>query len=217
VVDPAPLDGALITPGPALQLALPVGDVTAAVLVLPGGREHSFEPAATRQLAAVRMRPFAVALHRQGGSRGLAVASLRYRFRGWNGPDAAPLADTGWALDELRRRFGAVPTALLGHSMGGRVALRAAGDPTVRAVVALAPWLTADDPVEQLAGRRVVIAHGTLDRVTSPRASRRYADRAAAVADATYHPVLGDTHAMLLRYPTWQRLAVRAVLTVLPG
>jgi predicted esterase len=186
------------------------GTTRAVVLLLPGGQENGLAPATPRQLPARRMHPFAIALQRAGRDLGLAAWTLHYRHRGWNGAQASPLADVGWALAEIRRRHGDVPVELFGHSMGGRAALRMAGDRSVRSVLAFAPWLPTGEPTEQLAGRRVLIAHGTLDRVTSPRASRRYADRARAVAEeVTWTAVRGDTHAMLIRYWAWRRLAIQ--------
>lgn len=58
------------------------------------------------------------------------------------------------------RRFGATPVVMLGHSLGGRAAVRSAGAAGVRGVVALAPWLPEDEPVDQLAGRALAILHG---------------------------------------------------------
>lgn len=201
---------------PGLAVLAAKGVTSAVVLVLPGGKADSFDPTDTRQLTAVRMRPFASALHRRGARRGLSVWTVRYRYRGWNGEEMSPVADARWALDEVRRRHGDVPVVLVGHSMGGRTALRVAGDDQVRGVAALAPWLLDTEPVDQLAGRRVLIAHGNLDAVTSPRASRRYADRAAQVSDdVTYVAVRGDLHAMLLRWPQWHRLATGFVFTTL--
>ena len=52
--------------------------------------------------------------------------------------------------------------------MGARAAMRAAGHPAVSAVAGLAPWLALGEPVEQLAGRWVLVAHGTADVITSP-------------------------------------------------
>jgi dienelactone hydrolase len=184
-------------------------------VVLPGGRSDSFELAQARQLSAVRMWPIARALHRAGRDDGLAVWLLRYRYRGWNGEEMSPVADTQWALDEVRRQHGHVPVVLAGHSMGGRTALRVAGDELVQGVVALAPWLLDTEPVDQLAGRRILILHGTRDHVTSPRASRRYADRARAVTDdIDYVAIRGETHAMLLRPRTWNRLTSEFALDV---
>jgi pimeloyl-ACP methyl ester carboxylesterase len=192
------------------------GDVTAVALVLPGGRADSFDAADLRQLAGVRMRPIAGALARRGRRHGLAVWTVRYRYRGWNGREMSPVHDAQWALDEVRRRHGDVPVVAVGHSMGGRTAMRVAGDRSVRAVVALAPWLPEDEPVEQLRGRQLLIAHGNTDVVTSPRASRRYAQRAEAVADRVgFVTVCGDMHAMLLRWRTWHRLTTGFALGAL--
>ena len=202
-------------PAPAVAVHPADGSTTAVVLVLPGGRADSFDPTDTRQLTAVRMRPFARALHRRGRRKGIAVWMLRYRFRGWNGAEMSPVPDARWALDEVRRRHGDVPVALVGHSMGGRTALRVAGDPSVRGVVALAPWLLDTEPVDQLAGRPVLIAHGDLDKVTSPRASRRYAERAAAVTLVRYVTVRRELHGMVLRWRTWHRLATSFALAAL--
>jgi dienelactone hydrolase len=128
----------------------------------------------------------------------------------------SPVHDARWALEEVRRRHGDVPVVLLGHSMGGRTAMRVAGDASVRAAVGLAPWLPDGEPVDQLAGRQVLIVHGVRDRVTSAAASRRFADRARDVAaDLRYVLLERETHAMLLRARTWHRLATSYVLDVL--
>jgi alpha-beta hydrolase superfamily lysophospholipase len=200
----------------SIDVLEPTGDTTAVVLVLGGGRADSFERSDPSQLSAVRMRPFARLLHRHGRNHGLAVWTVRYRYRGWNGHERSPVVDTQWALDEVRRRHGDLPVALVGHSMGGRTALATGGDPLVRAVCALAPWTERGDPAGQLAGRTVLIAHGNLDMVTSPRASRSFAERAAAAgARVGYVTVRGDWHAMLFRWPTWNRLVVGFTLGTL--
>ena len=199
-------------PAPHVVTLPATGATRAVALVLPGGRANSFELAQARQLATIRMWPIARALRRAGRSDGLAVWLLRYRYRGWNGDEMSPLADARWALDEVRRQHGAVPIALAGHSMGGRTALRVAGDEQVRGVVALAPWLFDTEPVDQLAGRSVLIVHGTRDRVTSPDASRRYTERARAfTADVEYVSLRGESHGMLLRPRTWNRLTTQFV------
>jgi alpha-beta hydrolase superfamily lysophospholipase len=115
------------------------------------------------------MYPFLLDLHRVGRDSGLAALQLRYRVRGYNEGD--PVADLEWALSEIARRHGNVPVCMVGHSMGARSVLRCAGHESVRAVVALAPWLPPGEPTAQLAGRTVVMAHGTRDRTTSPARS----------------------------------------------
>jgi alpha-beta hydrolase superfamily lysophospholipase len=191
------------------------GETRGVAVVLPGGRADSFEHARSRHLSAVRMWPIARAVHRAGRAGGLAVWLVRYRYRGWNGQEMSPVADTRWALDQVRRRLGHLPVVLAGHSMGGRTALRVAGDESVHGVVALAPWLPDTEPVDQLAGRRVLIVHGTRDRVTSPSASHRYAERARAVTDdIDYVAIRGESHAMLLRPRRWNELTTQFVLDV---
>jgi pimeloyl-ACP methyl ester carboxylesterase len=200
----------------SVDVRAPDGAVKAVALVLHGGKADSFDVSDPNGLAAVRMRPFAGSLHRSGTSRGLAVWTVRYRFRGWNGPDRSPLADTLWALDEVRRQHGEVPVVLVGHSMGGRTAMYAAGDDSVRGICLLAPWTESADPVQQLAGRSVLVAHGGWDMVTSAAGSLRYAERAAAVTSRVGRFVVrADTHAMLFRWSRWHGIATEFTLGTL--
>jgi pimeloyl-ACP methyl ester carboxylesterase len=193
---------------PHLRVHTSRGDVRAIALVLHGGMSRSTRSVPPWSLAYLRMRPFVTALRRAGGDDGLAVASLRYLVRGWNGDLRSPVPDTQWALEQLRRRFGDVPVALIGHSMGGRAALAAADGPTVSTVVGLAPWIEAGDPVTPVTGRNLLILHGTRDRTTSPRASAQFAQAARSIArQVTYVTVEGDGHPMLRRPRVWHQLA----------
>ena len=140
------------------------------------------------------MYPFLLDLHRAGRDSGLAALQLRYRVRGYNEGD--PVADVEWALSEIARRHGDVPVCMVGHSMGARSVLRCAGHESVRAVVALAPWLPPGEPTVQLAGRTVVMAHGTRDRTTSPARSLAYALAAREICDRLCRfEVAGARHA----------------------
>jgi dienelactone hydrolase len=200
------IDGA----SPALVILSPRGPVRGVALLAHGGRSTSTRPASPINAAALRMYPFLVDLHRAGRDSGLAALQLRYRVRGYN--DGDPVADVEWALSEIARRHGDVPVCLVGHSMGARSALRCAGHERVRAVVALAPWLPPGEPTAQLAGRTVVMAHGTRDRTTSPARSLAYALAAREVCERLCRfEVGGSRHAMLDRGRTWQRLVRRAV------
>ncbi|MFI9270054.1 alpha/beta fold hydrolase [Kitasatospora sp. NPDC052896] len=174
----------------------------AAVLLLHGGQEHSTAAARPWQLAAVRMHPFARAVARETVGSAVAVGQLRYRHRGWNGERADAARDAAAALDGL----GPEPVLLIGHSMGGRAALRVAGHPRVTAVLALAPWCPPEDPCGQLAGRTLVALHGDRDRTTSPADTRRFAARARAAGAAVAGiEVAGAGHAMLRRSADWHR------------
>lgn len=207
-----------MTPQPRLIVAEPHRPVRGIALVLHGGRSVSRGPVRTAQPAVLRMLPFVSSLRRAAGGDGLVVAQLRYRMRGWNGPEQSPVNDAEWALDQLASRFAGAPVALLGHSMGGRTAMYVAGHDGVRAVVGLAPWIEPGDPVTPLTGRRVLIVHGDLDRVTSPRASAAYARAAEPVArSVSFIKVSGDRHAMLRRPRVWQDLSTGFVRGVLFG
>ena len=182
--------------------------VRGAVLVAHGGTEVSREPVSALDPAVLRMIPLALAIRHGLRGSGIAVSRPRYRVRGWNGELASPVQDLGDALDEIAARFGPVPIVLIGHSMGARAAFRVAGHPAVSAVAGLAPWLPPSEPVDRLAGRRVLLVHGDADRITKPRETWAYAERARAVTQTATIEVLGGEHTMLRRAPLWHRLAV---------
>ncbi|MEW2621732.1 alpha/beta hydrolase [Streptomyces sp. NPDC048106] len=166
----------------------PVPDsVCGAVLLLPGGEEISARRPSSLMGAPALVRSLGRRFVRTGRGEGLAVHTVRYRYRGWNGSEAHLAADAEWAADEVVRRYGDVPVCLVGVDMGGRAALRAGGHEAVNSVVALAPWLPEEDvaapaePVKQLVGRRVLIVHGTNDERSDPELSFRLAARAKKV------------------------------------
>jgi len=205
-----------ISDPPVLSVDADPAGARAVALVLHGGRSTSMSPVRAGQLAVLRMKPFANSLVRAGDGHGLAVARLRFTVRGWNGGQQSPVHDVRWALDELAGRYPGVPVALVGHSMGGRAAMYAAGHEHVRAVVGLAPWMEAGDPSAQLAGRRVLIAHGDGDRMTSAAASAAYAREAARVAESVSHvSIRNERHAMLRRARLWHEIATGYVLAVM--
>jgi hypothetical protein len=182
--------------------------VRGAVVVAHGGTEVSTEPVTPLDPAVLRMIPLALAIRHGLRGGGIVVSWPRYRVRGWNGELASPVPDLRAVVDEIVARFGAIPVVLIGHSMGARAAFRVAGHPAVSAVAGLAPWLPPTEPVDQLAGRRVLLAHGTADRITSPGETWAYAERARSVTRAATIEVRGGEHTMLRRAPLWHRLAV---------
>lgn len=185
------------------------------MLVLHGGQAHSSQPASIGQLAYLRMLPFARSIHRAVRPAGTAVWLLRNRVRGWNEPRQDPVRDAEWALTQVRRRHRDATVVLVGHSMGGRAALRVAGDPAVVAVCALAPWVEPGEPVGQLAGRTVLLAHGDRDRRTDAAGSYTFALRAREVTpNVCRFLVFGSGHAMMRRTGDWTGLARRFVAGV---
>lgn len=189
---------------------LDVSTPRAVVLLLHGGVPNSSAALDARSASWLRMaalqRPLARSLRRDDVSTWL----LRYRQRGWN--RKAPVADARAALEEVRRVVGEVPVVLVGHSMGGRVAVHVADDPSVAGVVALAPWWQRSDPVATLAGRRLTAAHGHGDVITSFAATEAFVRRAQrAGVDAELIDMGMRGHYLLAGAWGWQRTTERAV------
>ncbi len=200
-------------PAPALVTVAPRSPARGVALIAHGGRSKGTARDSNLRTPALRMFPFLADLARAGRRGGLAVAQLRYRVVGYN--DGDPVRDLEWALNELSGRFGA-PVCLVGHSMGARAALRAAGHDSVRAVAGLAAWCPPQEPVAQLAGRTVMLVHGSRDRVTDPAGSLHLGRRArGTAARIARFEVAGAGHAMLERLPLWQAITRRFVLGTL--
>ncbi|MCJ1677736.1 alpha/beta hydrolase [Streptomyces sp. APSN-46.1] len=167
-----------------------VSTVDGVVLLLPGASRFSPGP----------VRPLARALGRAGrarGAEGLVTHLVLY------GSGDAREDDARWAADEAVRRYGDVPVCLAGYGAGGRAALRAAGHEAVNSVLALAPCLDeatdgdSPEPVKQLAGRQVLIVHGTNDARSDPELSFRLAARAKKANRSTCRfEVHSDGHAL---------------------
>jgi len=194
-------------PGPAT--------VRAVVLLLPGGKARSQGRFRANQLTNLRMIPFGRVVRDRVRGLPVAVWRLHYRVRGWNEPTLDPVLDARWAVGEIRRRHRGAHIYLVGHSMGGRTALRCAADQAVVGVCALAPWIEPGEPVQQLAGCTVVIAHGDRDRTCDPHLSRAYADAAAGVgADVRFQSMPGDGHGMVVRAGRWNDVVRRFVASL---
>jgi dienelactone hydrolase len=186
------------------------------VLVLHGGASRSDNIAVSpTQLSVLRMIPIAGRIARAGRRR-LAVYRLLNSVRGWDSHHT-PVQDARWAMAEIRRRLGAdLPVCLVGHSLGGRAALLAADEPGVVSVAALAPWVYPNDGVGGLPGRRVMIVHGSDDRIAQPDRSAAVARNLAGHGPVSYVRVAGGKHAMLAHHNTFDGLAAQfAVATLL--
>ncbi|MFJ3203170.1 alpha/beta hydrolase [Streptomyces sp. NPDC086989] len=203
-------------PTGALVLRRLPREPAAAVLLLHGGRAVGLGAPPRPNLPGLRMRPFARAIAGSPAARDVLVAEVRYVHRGWNGDRADPVHDVWQALRELCCVAGPLPVVLLGHSMGGRAALRAAADPLVRAVVGLAPWCPPGEPVLHLGDTAVVLLHDEADRVTDAGASWDYVRRARARGARAAGIAMPDgRHTMLRTAPTWHRVATQTTLGLL--
>lgn len=131
----------------------------------------------------------------------LAFAEVRYRIRSWRRLD--------WCIEDARAAIDAAAAdrvALLGFSMGGAVAIAAAGAEAVEEVVGLAPWIPVELDLEPIAGKSLTVLHGSLDRWlpgiphVSPASSRHGFERArAAGATGSYTVIPGALHGLALR------------------
>lgn len=191
------------------------GSPRAVILMFHGGKDRSREPVGGRSASWLRsgamQRAIAPAAHREG----ISVWLLRYAQRGWNGGHDR-IADARWALEQVRAEHPDLPVTLLGHSMGGRVAVHVADDPQVQGVVGLAPWLPAGESIKALAGRHLLAAHGRRDRITSFKATAAYVERARTVAESAELRDMGPLgHYMLKGTADWNDVALSASLGVL--
>jgi len=203
-------------PSPSVTRYDAPGDVRAMVLVLHGGKARSGQAVTGRSLTWQRALGLARSLGGPLHPEGVGVWVLRYRTVGWNGDGADKIEDARWGLDRIRAEMGPVPVALLGHSMGGRTACRSADHDLVRGVVALAPWLPPDEPVDALAGRALHAAHGHRDHITRARDTAAYVERAREVARAVSFTDMGDRGHYLLRGArAWNAVTLDGVRRVL--
>lgn len=185
------------------------------VLIFPGGTDRSYRPFRAWQPSALRMYPFTWSLRARFG-RAVAVRQVRYRVYGWNGGQASPMLYARAALDEETRAHPGVPVAVIGHSMGGRVAALLADDPRVIGVLALAPWWQFADWRAIGDGVRVVAIHGDADRVTfARRTAKGIGELRARGVDAHYVNVPGGGHPMLDHIRLWQSAAIDFVAQAL--
>lgn len=134
----------------------------------------------------------------------LRFLEVRYRVKSWRRLDSC--VEDGRAAVAAAREAGAQELALLGFSMGGAVAVRNAGTPECRLVVGVNPWLPPQLELDQLVGRRLAIAHGSLDARlpgipgVNPSMSLAAAERARALGvEIERQIVRGGFHAVALR------------------
>jgi pimeloyl-ACP methyl ester carboxylesterase len=202
-------------PAPRLIRARTPSRPSAVVLVLHGGGGRGAMPVSPTQLSVLRMIPIARQVAKAGHGR-LAVFRLLNAVRGMS---ADPLSNVRWALSEVRQSYPTAPVMMVGHSLGGSVALAAAGQAGVVGVAALAPWLSGSESVSQLGAGHTLVVHGDRDRVTSCRASESYAAAARRTGAAvSFVRVRGGEHTMLRRMPAFDVLAAHYVHAVLdPG
>lgn len=188
----------------------------AVVLLLHGGQQNSIEAVKNRHASWWRMAALARSLRGYARRHHFVVSLLQYSQRGWNNlNDPSPVRDAQAAIDELVALHPGVPIVLVGHSMGGRTACRAAVDPTVVGVVGLAPWLPEHEPISTIAGKHLRIIHGTKDSWTSAALSRDYVERSQDIAaSATWTSLPGGGHFMFRQSSAWKQFVADSVTEI---
>jgi pimeloyl-ACP methyl ester carboxylesterase len=150
----------------------------------------------------------------------LGFVEVRYRVKSWRRLELC-VEDARAAIAAA----GGERTLLVGFSMGGAVSISAAGEAGVAGVLGLAPWIPERLELSPLAGRRLDVLHGSLDRWlpgipgVSSSVSRRGFERARALGiPGSYTLIPAGVHGLALRAPggalvplpraaTWARLA----------
>jgi pimeloyl-ACP methyl ester carboxylesterase len=151
---------------------------------------------------------------------GVGFVEVRYRVKSWRRLELC-VEDARAAIAAA----GGERTLLVGFSMGGAVSISAAGEAGVAGVLGLAPWIPERLELSPLAGRRLDVLHGSLDRWlpgipgVSSSVSRRGFERARALGiPGSYTLIPAGVHGLALRAPggalvplpraaTWARLA----------
>ncbi len=185
------------------------------VILVHGGREVGTGPVRRFDLPVLRIELFRLAIWGRLRRLGVGVRRFRFNQQGWNHDGASAIADLRAAVDSIATD----PLArvvLVGHSMGGRAAARLADHPAVLGVIGLAPWLPMGEPLVDVDGRRILIAHGSADRTASPQASLDFVQRAVAAGARAEHEIVeGEGHALLRHRRWWNRYIVDSVLEIL--
>lgn len=141
-----------------------------------------------------------LAEHLAGRFPEVAFVEVRYRTKSWNELPSC-VEDAQDALTAADRS-----SLLVGFSMGGAVAIGAAGHDRAAAVLGLAPWIPPQLDLGPLSGKRFDVVHGAWDRWlplvpgVSTTHSRSGFERAlAAGAHGTYTVISRGLHGVALR------------------
>jgi acetyl esterase/lipase len=206
------------------ELFLPTGDgPLPLVVVLHGGWWR-----ARRTRTKLYTRPLSADLV----DHGFAVLNAEYRRVGAGGGWPATFDDARAVVSLAREQPETGPVAVLGHSAGGHLALYAAAEGAVDAVVALAApsdlearpgpevhalvggapdavpdRYAAGSPIRRVPlGVPTLLVHGTRDDVVPPRRSRDFAEAARGAGDdvTLVEPDADHRQVVDPRHPAWK-------------
>lgn len=187
----------------------------AVVVLFHGGPERGFRQAPRWGAPYLRMLPFGRVVRERSGDR-IAVVRVRHRHNGWNDQRESTAVEATHVLDRIAQEAPGVPVGLLGHSLGGRTAVRVAGHPCVRSVVGLAPRLPPGEDPTPLRGRETLLVHGTRDLVCDLAETEQFVAAATAAGiDVRLERLAGVGHLMVRHARRWHELAAEHLVRTL--
>ena len=136
----------------------------------------------------------------------IRFVEVRYRTKSWKALEWC-MEDAAAAID-VAVAEGAGRCLLVGFSMGGAVSIGVAGLDAVWGVLGLSPWIPGRLSLDGLAGKRLDVLQGTLDRALpgipgiSRASSRAGFERARELGvEGSYELIRGGLHGCAVRGP----------------
>lgn len=187
------------------------------ILVHGGAARRGRMMVSPTQLSVLRLVPLARRIARAGKGR-LAVHRLLNSYRGWD-TTHTPVHDVTWAIEQVVERHGPdVPVCLVGHSLGARAAILAAGRQPVRSVVALAAFVYPSDADGLgLRERQILFVHGLKDRIAPAGRARQLAERLERHNTVDFLALPDGKHAMLAEHRRFGQAAADFATATLLG
>lgn len=180
-------------------------DTEAVAVLLHGASVGSSGSTSWYTPAPMRMQLFAPAIRTRSRGR-IAVLRLRHPDRDFRSVFKGALGDTAALLSHVQRIAPRARVGLVGHSNGGRVALKLSSDSRVSAVAALAPWIASWDRFTPRPGAPVLLMHGALDTITEPAKTEELATRLRARGCTVDSEIVAaENHYLVARASYWHR------------